>query len=455
MSTTVTGSPPRGQPGGRTASYRRGSGPQAASQARRRFRLPRASTTPGKLWLVRAGLVIVCLAWGALAALMVIQHASAAHDVAVTDETLSLDAQQIYQSLADADVTVSTAYLYGRTGPYADRVRYQHDIALAAADLKVATAASGNSAAGASLSTLSAALPVYTGYVEDGQIYNSLGYPAGGSFIQVASEEMHVTMLPAARSVYAQENAQLIRASAQATGLPLAVITLVAGLVVLALLFRTQRWLSRRTHRTVNVGLGLASVATVAALIWLVVALAGGRSDLLQATTHGSGPAQTLAQADITALQARGDQTLNLISRTGDANFQQDFHAAQTQLSSELSSASAQSAADGAGQIAAAGHTATAWFAVNQRAQQLDAAADYGAETQLEIGSGPGTAGTLFSQLESDLDAAINADQAVFASNAAAGSDAFDGLEAGIIVLAVIMAVGCGWGLTRRLAEYR
>ena len=445
MSTTVTGSPPRGQ----TASHRRGSGGQAAPRARRWLRLPRASTTPGQLWLVRAGVVIGCLAWGALAALTVIQHASAAHDVAATDETLSLDAQQIYQSLADADVTVSTAYLYGRTGPYADRVRYQHDIAVAAADLKVVTAASGNSSVGTSLSTLSAALPVYTGYVEDGQIYNSLGYPAGGSFIQVASEEMHVTMLPAARSVYAQENAQLTTASAQATGLPLAVIALVAGLAVLVLLLRTQRWLSRRTQRTVNVGLFLASAAAIAALVWLVVALAGGRSDLLQATKHGSGPARTLA------LQARGDQTLNLISRTGDANFQQDFHAAQSQLSTELSSADAQSAVGGAGPIAAAGHAATAWFAVNQRAQQLDAAANYGAETQLEIGSGPGTAGTLFAQLESDLEAAINADQAVFASNAAAGSDAFGGLEAGIIVAALVMAVGSGWGLTRRLAEYR
>lgn len=455
LNTTVTGSPPRGQPGGRAASHRRGSGQQAAARTRSRFGLPRASSTPGKLWLVRAGLVLACLAWGALATLTVVQHGSAAHDVAATDETLSLEAQQIYQSLADADVTVSTAYLYGRTGPYADRVRYQHDVAVAAADLKVATAASSNSGVGASLSTLSAALPVYTGYVEDGQIYNSLGYPAGGSFIQVASEEMHVTMLPAARSVYAQENAQLMRASAQATGLPLAVITLVAGLAVLVLLFRAQRWLSRRTHRTVNVGLFLASLATVAALIWLIVALVGSRSDLLQATTHGSGPAQTLAQADITALQARGDQTLNLISRTGDANFQQDFHSAQTQLSSELNSASAQSAADGAGSITAAGHAASSWFAVNQRAQQLDAAADYGTETQLEIGSGPGTAGTLFSQLESDLEAAIHAGQAVFASNAAAGSDAFGGLEVGIIVLAVLMAVGCGWGLTRRLAEYR
>jgi hypothetical protein len=78
---------------------------------------------PGRLWLVRAGLVLVCLAWGPLAALMVVQHASAARNVADTDESLSLDAQQIYQSLADADVTVSTAYLYGRTGPNADRAR--------------------------------------------------------------------------------------------------------------------------------------------------------------------------------------------------------------------------------------------------------------------------------------------------------------------------------------------
>ena len=293
MSTTVTGSPPQGQ----VASHRRGPGGQAAPRSRRRFRLPRASTTPGKLWLARAGLVILCLAWGALATLMVIQHASAAHDVAATDESLSLDAQQIYQSLADADVTVSTAYLYGRTGPYQDRVRYQHDIAVAAADLKLATAASGDSSIGASLSTLSDALPIYTGYVEDGQIYNSLGYPAGGSFIQAASEAMHVTMLPAARSVYAQENAQLMNASAQATGLPLAVITLVAGLAVCVLLFRVQRWLSRSTHRTINISLFLASVAAIAALIWLVVALAGGRSDLLQATEHGSQPGRRRARS--------------------------------------------------------------------------------------------------------------------------------------------------------------
>ena len=375
--------------------------------------------------------------------------------MASVSEPLSLEAQQMYQSLADADVTASTGYLYGRIQPFPGRQRYEHDIAVATADLKAVTAASRDSAVSGSLTTLSAELPVYTGYVEDGEIYNSLGYPAGASFIQVASEEMHLKLLPAARAVYAQENARLTAASAQATGLPLAVVTLVAGLAVGFFLYRTQRWLSRRTHRTFNVGLLVASVAGLVALAWMAVALLGGRADLLRATEHGSGPAETLAQADIAALQARGDETLNLISRTGDADFQQDFRAAQGTFSSLLTRAGQQSTASAAGSIAAARQDANSWFAVNQQAQKLDKALDYGAETRLVIGSGSGTAGTLFSRLEADLDAAIRAGQATFADSAAAGSGAFTGLEAGVAVLALIMAIGSARGLSRRLAEYR
>jgi Protein kinase G tetratricopeptide repeat len=61
----------------------------------------------------------------------------------------------------------------------AGRQRYLHDVAVAAADLKAATAASGNSSIGASLNTLSAALPVYTGYVAFNAVFDELpGEPA-------------------------------------------------------------------------------------------------------------------------------------------------------------------------------------------------------------------------------------------------------------------------------------
>jgi len=131
------------------------------------------------------------------------------------------------------------------------------------------------------------------------------------------------------------------------------------------------------------------------------------------------------------------------------------FAGDQSRLDALLADASANSTAAGARKVAAARSDADAWFAVNQRAQALDKANSYGAETQLVIGSGPGTAATLFGTLEGDLNAAIASNQAVFTSNAAAGQSAFTGLEAGIVVLAAGMAVGCAWGLSRRLAEYR
>ena len=234
MTATVTGSTVTGS-GTATGDPARARRPAARRPAARRgFALPRASTTPGKVRLLRMSLVIACLGWGALAALMVGQHASAAGDVTSVSEPLSLDAQQMYQSLADADVTAST-----------------------------------------------------------------------GTF------------------------------------------------------------------------------------------------------------------------------------------------------STLLTSAGQQSTASGAGSISAASQDANSWFAVNQQAQKLDKALAYGAETRLVIGSGPRTAGTLFSRLETDLDAAIRAGQATFADSAAAGSGAFTGLEVGVVVLALIMAIGSARGLSRRLAEYR
>jgi hypothetical protein len=413
-------------------------------------------STPGALRLLLFALTALALAWGALAAVTVAQHAAAATQVVNSSEPLSLDAQQIYHSLADADVTISTGYLYGPQQPTADRVRYQDDIATVAADLRIATAASGaGSPIASSLAALDAGLPVYTGYVADSEVYNSQSLPAGGSYTAVASEEMHLVLLPAARAVYDQENSQLTGASATATGLPLAIIAIVAGLLAGYFGFRAQRWLAHRTQRRINQGLFVATVAGAAALAWLAVALLVGRGDLLQATQHGSGPAETLAQADIGALQARGDEALNLISHTGDSGFHADILAIQRQLTTQLSQASTASNTEQATLIGDAGRAAQVWFTADGRLHTLDDAYNYGAETSLAIGTGPGSTATAFANFEDYLGSAITADQGVFASNAAAAQDAFGGLEIGVIVLAVVMAAGCAWGLSRRLVEYR
>ena len=150
-------------------------------------RFLRATTTPAKLRLLLVGLVVLCLVWGGLAAWVVSQRASGANDVVSTSEPLSLDGQQIYRALSDADATAASAFLSGGLEPLAARHRYQADIAQAAAHLESATAAAGHSPAARDLAKLSAGLPVYTGEVETARADNRLGLPLGAAYLREAS----------------------------------------------------------------------------------------------------------------------------------------------------------------------------------------------------------------------------------------------------------------------------
>jgi hypothetical protein len=420
----------------------------------------RPSTTPERLRLLLAGLVALCLIWGGVAAWAVSQRASGAANVVSTSEPLSLDGQQIYRSLSDADATAAAAFLSGGLEPIAARHRYLADIAEATSHLESATAAAGHSLLARDLATLSKGIPVYTGLVETARANNRLGLPLGAAYLREASGLMRGTLLPAARKVSVQANAQLTDASGRATGLPLAVVVLVVAVVTGYVLYRAQRWLLRHTHRVFNAGLVVASAAGVVSLLWLAIGLTVARADLLQARDHGSAPVAALAQADIAALQARADESLTLIDAGGDDSFQADFLTVQRRLGPGpgtllANAVTAASGSPGAGAAASAATTAAAWYAAHKTVRSLDNNGKHGQAVHLVTTPGAGHSSTLFSKLDGSLTAAIAADQVVFQSNAVAGRNAFTGLEVGVIVLALIMAAGCARGLSNRLAEYR
>ncbi len=420
----------------------------------------RPSTTLEKLRLLLAGLVGLCLIWGGMAAWVVSQRASAAANVVSTSEPLVLDGQQIYRSLSDADATAAAAFLSGGLEPIATRLRYLADIAQATSHLESATAAAGHSPIARDLAVLSTGIPVYTGEVETARADNRLGLPVGAAYLREASSLMRLTLLPAARNVSVQANAQLAAASGRATGLPLALVLLVLTVIAGYVFYRAQRWLLRRTRRVFNPGLVTASVAGVVSLLWLAIAVTGARADLLQAREHGSAPVTTLAQADIAALQARADESLTLIDAGGDDSFQADFLTVQRQLGPGpgtllTNAVTAARGSPGAGAALSAAATATAWYAAHRTVRFLDDNGKHAQAVQLVTTPGAGHSGTLFGQLDGSLSAAIAADQVVFQSNAVAGRDAFTGLEVGVSVLALIMAAGCARGLSRRMEEYR
>jgi len=438
----------------------------------RRSRLD-AATTPGALRLLLVTLVILSLAWGVVAALIANQHASAAADVVAVSEPLSLDAEQIYQSLSDADATAANAFLSGGLEPAAARQRYDADITQAAIRIQAASALVGSSAArtqlpgklnkqapaagsatGDDLATLSAGLPVYTGEVETARADNRLGLPLGAAYLREASASLRGTLLPAASDIYTRESGLLTSASAQATGLPLIVFAAVFGLGIGIVLYYCWRWLTRHTRRVINYGLLVAAVAGAVSLVWLAGAFAFGRSDLLHAQQQGSGPAEAFARADVAALQAHADESLTLIDNSGDDAYQKDFISQQRLLGPGPGTllAAVQAPAGSGVSVSAAEADAQAWYRAHAALRALDNGGNHAAAVQSAL---TGDAAADFAALSTDLSNGINADQALFASRANNGRDAFTGLAIGMIVASLVMAAGCAWGLSRRLAEYR
>ena len=443
-----------------------------APAVRRAWWRPRldGATTPARLRLLLALLILLSLAWGVLAALTADQHASAAADVVAVSEPLSLDAEQIYTSLSDADATAANAFLAGGLEPAKARQRYQADITQAAIRIEAASALVGSSAArtqlpghltkqasaagtavGDDLAILSGQLPAYTDEVGTARADNRLGLPLGAAYLREASGLLRGTLLPAASDIYTRESTLLTSASAQATGLPLIVVAAIAGLGLGYVLFRSSRWLSRHTHRVVNYGLLLAALAGLVSLVWLVAAFVFGRGDLLHAQQQGSAPAQAFARAEVAALQAHADESLTLIDNGGDDSYQKDYLAQQKLLGPGPGTLlAAVQAAGGSGSDVAA--QARAWYQAHAALRAKDDGGSHAVAVQSALN---GDGATSFARLSATLSQGINDHQAVFAASARSGRDAFTGLAVGMIVASLVMVAGCAWGLSRRLAEYR
>jgi len=171
-----------------------------------------------------------------------------------------------------------------------------------------------------------------------------------------------------------------------------------------------------------------------------------GRSDLLHAQQQGSGPAQAYARAEVAALQAHADESLTLIDNTGDDSYQKDYVTQQKRLGPGPGTLLA---ATGSSQAAA---QAQAWYQAHQKLRAKDDAGDHPDAVQSALN---GDAASSFGQLSQTLSEGVETHQAVFASSARSGRDAFTGLAIGMIVASLVMVAGCAWGLSRRLAEYR
>jgi hypothetical protein len=422
-----------------------------------------AGTTPGRLGLTMVGLVVLSLLTGVIGLVSIQGRASTLADLTANREPFSAAAQQIYRSLSDADATMASAFLSSSVTPADLRERYQTDIEQAGAALAVAaTDISGVTEATVPLSKLATGVPVYTGLVERASANNAQGFPVGSAYLREADHLMQSTLLPAAQALYSIDTQRLVAAQDSATSFPWLPALLVVALLV-ALVF-AQRYLRRRTNRVINIGLFVATVAVVVALIWSATGLILETIHVDHGRSAGSAPANTLAQARTSALQARTDEMLTLVARGGQS-YESQFQGLKKAIGGangtggQLAQARDMSQDDTmTGQVNAAITAATSWFTLHNQAATANDQGDYQTATAITLGSGgagrPSEAAA-FDNVDSALAKATTQARMIFADQTNTAGAWLTALPIGVLVLLVVAAAGATVGLWQRLREYR
>ncbi|HJP79418.1 MAG TPA: hypothetical protein VJ914_34410 [Pseudonocardiaceae bacterium] len=422
-----------------------------------------AATTPGRLSIAMAGLVLLSLLTGIVGILSGQSRVNTVDDLAAHREPVSAAAQQIYRSLSDADATAASAFLSGEVEPANLRDQYNTDIAQAGAALAVAVSDSADTANVSdvvpALTQLETNLPVYTGIVERALVNNTQGYPVGSAYLREADGLMQNSLLPAARSLYQTDTASLDAEQDDATSFPwLGAVLLVALLVAL---FLTQRYVTKRTNRVLNIGLLVASIAMVLTLLWSAFGLILAGVHVSDARSSGSDLVAQLSQARTDALQARTDEILNLIARGGE-NYDPQFQALANQLGGKDGSGGILAAAKAAsqdpgttGDINDAISATQSWFAQHNSVQGLNNNGDYVNAVALTLSTARNGEEAAIVKLDNALDKAITQGRTVFANDTNSASAVLFGWPIGVLVLAVVAGAGSAIGIWQRLREYR
>ena len=416
-----------------------------------------ARSTPGRLTGLLALLVVAGLAFGAATVVGVRQRGGHLDAVRTRSGPLTVQAQQLYRALSDADATAASAFLSGGVESAAAARRYQQDIG--AAGQALATASGSGGVPVRVVQQLTTQLPVYTGLVEKARVYNRLGIPLGAAYLREASGLMRQTLLPAARSLYRSQTAGLAADRSAAAGFPWLAVPV--GVLLLAALLVAQRYLRRRTNRMFNRGLVVASAAGVVALLWLTVSWVALASHLGAARDAGSAQIDLFARIRITALQARADESLTLVARGNGAAFEADFGRRMTDLVGTDGHggliASARAGADDElrSRLDTVRADVVAWQRAHRAVRALDDGGKYPDAVTLAIGSGKDSAATAFGRLDRHAGTAIDAADDRFTGQAGAAAASQTGAAIGLGLLALVCVGGAAVGLQRRIAEYR
>ena len=413
-------------------------------------------STPVRLLTLGAVLTMLLVVSAAVSASTVAGR-QATHDrLLASTEPLASAAQNLYSALSVADAAAVTGFISGGLEPEMLRNRYVQATNEAAEYLVIAATGSTDAdrETAHDLTEIGRLLPVYTGLIETARANNRSGHPVGAAYLGEASHLMQTELLPAAQELHTRGVAAVEDTQRDAVRPPWLAIGLL--LVTVAGLCAVHVVVSRRSRRTLNLGLIVAIGATGVLLCWLLIAGLASSSATERAIERGAAPLAALTEGRILAQQSRTAETLLLARRDTTGAYDDTFETNMARLGDILDEHGGGSALDaGSDSIIVARSAHEAW--INAHARMVDALArgDYAAASVLTVGSGPDESTARFAALDGALTEGIDDTRTELRDNEFRASRTLAGLAPMSLVLLTVSLAGVWIGLRPRLKEYQ
>ncbi|MFC0449096.1 hypothetical protein [Rhodococcus jostii] len=413
------------------------------------------ASTPAKLTALGALLVLLTLTAGFVAASTVNGREATLDSVLAETEPLSFSAQNLYSALSVADAAATTAFISGGLEPPELRDTYSQAIGTASADLVYASGglAASDVDSRRLLASISTELSVYSGLVETARANNRTGHPVGAAYLSEASTLMQTSMLPMAQELHALQESDVADTQRNYSRPPWFALILI--LVALVALLVVQIVIARLSRRTFNLGLMLASACTAILLVWMLVAGLVSSLETNRALTQGARPMHELTAARILAQQARTEETLKLVRRDSNGDYDAIFEDKSSRLDDLLSQYPREDRAVGRDEVARAQEAWTGWSSAHDRMNEILARGDFVTAATVAIGPGPSDSAAQFTAVDDALTDGIASARDHLRSNVASAARVLTALGSGALVLTLIAFAGIIIGLWPRLREYQ
>jgi hypothetical protein len=296
-----------------------GAGKQIAGPLQRL--IAKAGTTPGRLSIALSTVAISLIVLSLLAGTATLRRSGVATDLRDRKAAVVLDLLAFDASIREADAAATTGFLAGGVEPTQQRKRYDDAIAKAAKSL-ASVSASIESGYRGDVAFIVEKLPEYTALVATARANNRQGFPSGSAYIRASSTLLREKVLPETAKLEQRALSEFKnRYGDLGIGGFLAVFLALGAAGVLALLL-FQRWVAKKFHRKLNVGLAGSTIALLGSMVIALITATGQMQRASGAIYDGLRPSLDVSNTRVRVFSAKADDALGLIGRgNADSSF--------------------------------------------------------------------------------------------------------------------------------------